>query len=118
MLPSDPPFYEFEDVFFFRDPASPSTFHYLAGPPRLTRSPDGNPNLLLLKYKNAIEAMTTGAAPTRDQLGGAFLMFGVDCGISDSTKTSIKSKLEEFAPKDAGPISLVPVLYTKGKVSV
>ena len=74
--------------------------------------------MLLLKYKNAIDSMTTGAAPTRDQLGGAFLMFGVDCGLSESTKSSIENKLQAFLPPDGGKISLVPVLFTKGKVSV
>ena len=118
MLTFESPFYELEDVIIFRDYASPTTFHYLTGPPRLTRSDDGNPNLLLLKYKNAIDAMTTGAGPTRDQLGGAFLMFGVDCGLSQSTKDSITSKLQAFLPPDSGEISLVPVLFTKGKVSV
>jgi hypothetical protein len=118
MLTFESPFYEIENVIVFRDQASPTTFHYLAGPPHLTKTEDGKPNLLLLKYKNAIDAMTTGAAPTRDQLGGAFLMFGVDCGISQSTKATITSKLQGMVPKDAGPVSLVPVLYTKGKVSV
>lgn len=118
MLTFESPFYEIEDVIVFRDHASPITFHYLAGPPHLTRSPDGNPNLLLLKYKKAIDAMTEGAGPTRDQLGGAFLLFGVDCGLSEATKNAIKSKLQAFVPPDAGSITLVPVLYTKGKVSV
>ncbi len=118
MLTFESPFYEIEDVIVFRDHASPITFHYLAGPPRLTRSPDENPNLLLLKYKKALDAMTTGAAPTRDQLGGAFLLFGVDCGLSESTKNAIKNKLQAFVPPDAGDITLVPVLYTKGTVSV
>jgi len=118
MLTFESPFYEIENVIVFRDYSSPTTFHYLAGPPHLTKNEDGNPNLLLLRYKTAIDAMTTGAVPTRDQLGGAFLMFGVDCGIPEATKNAIKNKLQSVAPKDSGEISLVPVLYTKGKVSV
>jgi hypothetical protein len=117
MLTFESPFYEIEDVIVFRDHASPTMFYYLAGPPHLTVA-DGVPNLLLLKYKNVIDAMSTGAALTRDQLGGAFLMFGVDCGLPDSTKNSIKSKLQNFVPDATGEISLAPVLYTKGKVSV
>lgn len=118
MLTFESPFYEIEDVIVFRDHASPTTFHYLAGPPHLTVTGDGKPTFLLLKYKNAIDNMSAGAAPTRDQLGGAFLMFGVDCGLPQSTKDAITSKLQSLAPQAGGPISLVPVLYTKGKVSV
>src|SRR5690348_5918450 len=113
MLTFESPFYEIEDVIVFRDHVSPTMFYYLAGPPRLTVS-NGTPNLLLLKYKNAIDAMSAGAALTRQQLGGAFLLFGVDCGLSDSTKNSIKSKLREFVPDGGGEVSLAPVLYTKG----
>jgi len=118
MLTFESPFYEIEGVIVFRDHASPTTFHYLAGPPHLTIDDAGKPTLLMLKYKNAIDAMSTGAGPTRDQLGGAFVMFGVDCGLSPATKDTITSKLQDLAPHGAGPISLVPVLYTKGKVSV
>ena len=71
-----------EGVVVFRDHASLTTYHYLAGPPRLSRSPDGKPNLLLLKYRNALDAMGDASARTREQLGGAFLLFGVDCGVS------------------------------------
>jgi hypothetical protein len=118
MLTFESPFYEIEGVIVFRDHASPTTFHYLAGPPHLTVDDAGKPTFLMLKYKNAIEAMSTGAGPTRDQLGGAFVMFGVDCGLSQATKDTITSKLQDLAPQAKGPISLVPVLYTKGKVSV
>ena len=118
MLTFESPFYEIEDVIVFRDHASPTTFHYLAGPPHLTVDDAGKPTFLMLKYKNAIDTMSTGAGPTRDQLGGAFVMLGVDCGLSQATKDTITSKLQDMAPKGAGAISLVPVLYTKGKVSV
>jgi hypothetical protein len=116
MLTFESPFYEIEDVIVFRDHASPTMFYYLAGPPHLTVS-DGQPNLLLLKYKNAIDSMAASKL-TREQLGGAFLLFGVDCGLSESTKNTIKGKLQEFVPDGGGEISLAPVLYTKGTVSV
>jgi hypothetical protein len=117
MLTFESPFYEIEDIIIFRDHASPTTFHYLAGPPRLTRT-NGKPNLLLLKYKHALDSITSGPGATRDQLGGGFLMFGVDCGIDQTVKDSITSKLQSRVPPGAGNVTLVPVLYTKGKVSV
>ena len=118
MLTFESPFYEIEGVVVFRDHASLTTFHYLAGPPRLSRSPDGKPNLLLLKYRNALDAMGSASARAREQLGGAFLLFGVDCGVPQETKNAIASQLQSRVPPDTGPVNLVPVLYTKGKVSV
>lgn len=117
MLTFESPFYEIEGVVVFRDHASPTTFHYLAAPPRLSRTPEGKPNLLLLKYSNALE--TTAAAPRlREQLGGGFLLFGVDCGIDPDVRLTIERKLQSLAPPDAGPVSLVPVLYSRGTVNV
>src|SRR5262245_13911938 len=118
MLTFESPFYEIEGIVVFRDHISLTTFHYLAGPPHLTRSSDGKPNLLLLKYRTALDAMGDASKRTREQLGGAFLLFGVDCGVSQETKNAITSQLQSRLPPDAGPVNLVPVLYTKGKVSV
>jgi len=116
MLTFESPFYEVDGVIVFRDHASPTTFHYLGGPPRLTRTSPGNvPNLLLLKYRHALEASASTTAATRDQLGGGFLMFGVDCGLSDTKKQEIANTI---SAKVGGEVELVPVLFTKGKVSV
>ena len=118
MLTFETPFYEFENVVVFRDHAVPTLFYYLAGPPRLTRDEDGTPNLLLLKYRHALDSSTSMSAREREQLGGGFLMFGVDCGLSDDTKAEIKRELEARQPPGSGPVSLVPVLYTAGTVKV
>jgi hypothetical protein len=119
MLTFESPFYEIEGVVVFRDHASPTTFHYLAGPPRLTRGPDNRPHLLMLKYRHALEATDT-TPRLREQLGGAFLMFGVDCGIPEDTKRSIERRLLRSLPADleADQVTLVPVLYTAGRVDV
>src|SRR4249919_2751799 len=115
MLTFESPFYEIEGVIVFRDHASKKTFHYLAGPPHLSRSDPGNvPNLLMLTYKRALDASATTTVATRDQLGGAFLMFGVDCGLSEAKKQAIISGLE--AKANVSDVELVPVLFTKGKV--
>jgi hypothetical protein len=118
MLTFESPFYEIKGVVVLRDHAVPTMFHYLAGPPRLTRSDDGRPNLLLLKYRHALDAMASTTPLVREQLGGGFLLFGVDCGLSEEVKEEIIRELQSRVPPDAGPISLVPVLYTKGTVNV
>lgn len=118
MLTFETPFYEIENVVIFRDHAVPTLFHYLAGPPRLTRDAEGNPSLLLLKYRHALDAATTLSVREREQLGGAFLLLGVDCGIPEDTKQEITRELQARLPAGTGPISLVPVLYTAGTVKV
>jgi hypothetical protein len=118
MLTFESPFYEFKGVVVFRDHAAKTMFHYLAGPPRLTRDDDGRPNLLLLKYRHALDAMASTTPRVREQLGGGFLLFGVDCGLPDDVRAEIVRELESRVPPDAGPISLAPVLYTKGTVNV
>jgi len=117
MLTFESPFYEIQDVIVFRDHAVPTMFYYLAGPPHLTRA-DGKPNFLLLKYRNALDAMGGANPLTRQQLGGGFLVFGVDCGLTEGVKSAITSELSSKVPPGSGPISLAPVLYTKGKVNV
>jgi hypothetical protein len=118
MLTFESPFYEISGVVVFRDHASATTFHYLAGPPKLSRSPDGTPNLLLLKYQEAIAALGDTNPLMRDQLGGGFLMFGVDCGLTQAVKDDIVRELESRVPPGSGPVNLVPVLYTQGSVNV
>ena len=117
MLTFESPFYEIEGIVIFRDHASRTTFHYLAGLPQLTRGADNKPHLLLLKYRHALESTDTSPR-LREQLGGAFLMFGVDCEVDEDKKQSIERGLARLLPEDAGPISAVPVLYTAGRVDV
>jgi hypothetical protein len=108
---------EIAGVVVLRNHQFPNMFHYLAGPPKLTVDEHGVPSILLLKYREALDAM--GASPkTRDELGGAFLLLGVDCELSEETKAEIVRELETRVPPDSGPVSLVPVLYTKGTVSI
>ena len=84
MLTFESPFYEIEGVILFRDHADPALFHYLAGPPHISLGEDQEPQFQLLKYRQVLEA--SGDAATRDELGGGFLIFGVDCGLPDSIK--------------------------------
>jgi hypothetical protein len=116
MLTLEAPFYEIKNVLVFRDHASSTTFYYLAGPPHLTVD-NGNAQFTLLKYRSALDAGGSAAARVREQLGGAFLMIGVDCSIPDDIKDSIESELASQAP-DGAKISLVPVLYTHGTAKV
>ena len=118
MLTFESPFYEIEGVVVFRDHASLTTFHYLAGPPRLSRSPDGKPNLLLLKYRNALDAMGT---PRRGRASNWEAHFCCSVWIVEclrKPRMRSRASCSRELPPDAGPVNLVPVLYTKGKVSV
>lgn len=115
MLTLQTPFYELSGVVVFRDHAVPTTFHYLAGPPRLSVR-DGKPQLSLIEYREALAGAASGAL-SRDQLGGGFLTLGVDCRIDEDTLTSVRRELVETIPElIEDEVSLVPVLYTSGKV--
>src|SRR5262249_52355668 len=116
MLTLEPPYYSIKGIIVFRDHASPSTFYYLAGPPKLSRRPDGKPDFMLLKYREALDGAATAAAAAKDQLGGAFLIFGVDCGVTDSVRAEIQGEVSSYAPD--GDVQLLPVLYTQGSVKV
>lgn len=117
MLTFESPFYEFAGVVVFRDHASPTTFHYLAPAPKLRRDSNGKPHLLLLKYRRALDAVS--ASPVaREALGGGFLMFGVDCALSEDARGTILRELSSRVPPGSGAINLVPALYTKGTVNI
>lgn len=118
MLTFESPFYEEEGIVVFRDHAVSTLFYYLAGPPRLALDESGRPQFTLLKYRHAIENFRETENLTRDQLGGGFLTFAVDCRLDPGQKDAIADKLQARMPPDAGPISLVPVLYSEGTVHV
>ncbi|MCA9652502.1 MAG: hypothetical protein KC501_21480 [Myxococcales bacterium] len=118
MLSLETPYYEIEGIVVFRDHALPTLFHYLAGPPRLTVR-DGKPHFRLLKYREALAGSTLSPS-TRDQLGGGFLTFGVDCRVDEETLDAVRTGLIELLSDQIASledeIALVPVLYTKGTV--
>lgn len=116
MLTFESPIYDIGGIVVFRDHDSPGIFHYLLGPPHLTQNPDG-PAFEMLTYRDAV-AGTSVSPLTRDQLGGGFLMLGVDCGLSETELDIIKSELEGLVPDGTPEITLNPVLYTKGTVSI
>jgi hypothetical protein len=116
VLTFESPVYDIGGIVVFRDHESPSDFHYLAGPPHITRNPDG-PVITMLTYRNAV-AGTSVSSLTRDQLGGGFLMLGVDCGLSETQLATIKSELSGLVPDGTPEINLSPVLYTRGTVNI
>src|SRR5262249_14114060 len=117
MLTFEAPFYELRGIIVFRDHADPTMFYYLAGPPKLTVV-DNKPSFQMLTYRRVFDAMTDAHSLAREQLGGAFVMFGVDCAVAEETNGAIRGDLQALLPPDAGPVKLAPVLYTKGKVNV
>lgn len=110
------PVYNIAGITVLRDHQSDSDFYYLAGPPHITRD-SGEPVFSMLTYRNAVGGVNVNPV-TRDQLGGAFLMFEVDCGLTQAQLTTIEGELEALVPPGTGPINLSPVLYTQGSVSI
>lgn|GEM_PF-6117599 len=116
MLTFESPVYLIDDIVVFRDHALPGSFYYLHGSPHITKV-NGQPVFMLLTYRNAVGGVAV-APVTRDQLGGAFLTFEVDCGLSVTQLATIQGELSALVPPGTADVNLTPVLYTSGTAHV
>ena len=96
MITFESPVYLIDDIVVFRDHALPGSFYYLHGSPHITKV-NGDPVFMLLTYRNAVGGVAV-APVTRDQLGGAFLTFEVDCGLSETQLATIQGELSALVP--------------------
>ena len=116
MITFESPVYLIDDIVVFRDHALPGSFYYLHGSPHITKV-NGESVFMLLTYRNAVGGVAV-APVTRDQLGGAFLTFEVDCGLSVARLATIQGELSALVPPGVTEINLTPVLYTSGTAHV
>src|SRR6185503_19576858 len=89
----------------YADHASPSTFHYLPGSPRLLSTP-GRAGAQLIRYRG-------GAAHRPDDLGGGLLALDVHLGIDAQTLDEVRRTLQQ---RVQDVVSLVPVTFAEGQV--
>ena len=81
----------------FRDHASPSTFHYLPGTPRIVAE-DGDPHLQLIRFRGSSQS-------------GGILSLDAELGLDPGLLSSIG---EELSRRFGVEPNLVPVLFSKG----
>lgn len=93
-------------VTLFPDHAAPDRFYYLADCPRLRRTPEGLPELKLLKYRLD--------ASLRQALGAGLLSLTVDLGVEEERLKTVRRRLAAHTTLTATP-QLVPFPAEAGK---
>lgn len=101
----------------FADHSDPRQFYFAAPDPHLART-GGQPMLDLFTY--AVELRSSPLAGTRipDELGAGFLTMGVDCSVSTGQRQAAVQALAQQVGLDPDQISLSPIPYLSGTVSV
>lgn len=112
MLYFDAPIGPIEGLMIYRDHQDPNLFYYVPERPRLARN-EGVPEFIYLKYKRDITDNPALDPAVKESLGGGFLAFTVDLGVSDEQLDAIKEKLGAFA---TGEVKLTPIQFRKGSV--
>ena len=82
MLYLDEPIGPLNGLMIYRDHANKSLFYYVPERPRLARN-DGVPEFVFLKYKRDITDNADFDPDTKQSLGGGFMAFTVDLGVSE-----------------------------------
>lgn len=112
MLYLDAPIGPIRGMMIYRDHQDEGLFHYVPERPRLALN-DGVPEFVFLKYRRDITDNPAFDPETKQELGGGFLAFTVDLGVSDEELDEIKGELAQFA---SGEVRLAPIQFRKGSV--
>src|SRR5262245_57650343 len=112
MLYLDAPIGPIKGMMIYRDHVDKDLFYYVPERPRLA-SNDGVPEFVFLKYRRDITDNPDFDPDTKAALGGGFIAFTVDLGVSDEQLDAMKQELGKFAE---GEVKLTPIQFRKGSV--
>ncbi|HSF43239.1 MAG TPA: hypothetical protein VLT87_25790 [Thermoanaerobaculia bacterium] len=112
MLYLDAPIGPIGGLMIYRDHADPDLFYYVPERPRLANN-DGVPEFVFLKYRRDITDNPDFDPDVKQALGGGFLAFTVDLGVSDEQLDDMKRELGRFSN---GEVKLTPIQFRKGSV--
>ena len=112
MLYLDSPIGPINGLMIYRDHQDPDMFYYVPERPRLALN-DGTPEFVFLKYRRDITDNADFDPDKDESLGGGFLAFTVDLGVTDEQLDDMKRELRRFAD---GDIKLAPIQFRKGSV--
>lgn len=112
MLYLDAPIGPIKGLVIYRDHQDKSLFYYVPERPRLAMN-EGVPEFVFLRYKRDITDNPDFDPDTKQSLGGGFLAFTVDLGVTDEQLNEIKQELSQFAD---GAVKLTPISFRKGTV--
>ncbi|WP_370942047.1 hypothetical protein AB5J62_23360 [Amycolatopsis sp. cg5] len=112
MLYLDKPIGPINGLMLFRDHADPDLFFYAPERPRLALN-EGVPEFQLLIYRRDITDNPNLSDEDKQRLGGGFLAFTVDLGVTDAQLKEVKKQLAVFS---GGNVKLTPIPFTDGTV--
>jgi len=112
MLYLDAPIGPINGLMVYRDSEDLNLFYYVPERPRLAMN-EGVPEFVYLKYKRDITDNPDFDEDAQQSLGGGFLAFTVDLGVTDDQLDEMKRELRNFAD---GEVKLVPIQFRKGSV--
>ncbi|MEZ0448651.1 hypothetical protein [Cellulomonas sp. ICMP 17802] len=101
----------------FADHADPVQFYYAAPEPTIART-GGQPMFDLFTYAVELAQSPLKGTTIPAELGAGFLTMGVECTLSDDKHAAAVQKLGGLLDRDPDTISLSPIPYVRGSVSV
>lgn len=110
MLSLAPPYYRYGNVVLGRDYGDPAQFYLFPNAPRIARTEDGKPAILLLVFRQDLDDIPEDA----DEAVG-FLSLDVDLGYTDEEIDAAKRKLVNDLNLTVEP-KIAPMLYRHGSV--
>jgi hypothetical protein len=117
MLSLDKPAVRAGGLLVWTDHADAGQFYYAAPDPSIATAA-GRPMYELFEYAVALEHSPLSGTTIPDELGAGFLTMGVDCRLNDATRAKAVRELADLAGRDPAAVSLAPIPYTSGAVSV
>lgn len=112
MLYLDTPIYFINGLQIHRDFQNANQFYFFPGAPRIHRE-NGEPAFQLLKYARDVTDNPLMPPDTKEQVGGAFLVFTADIGVDEKILEDTKRQIGAFAE---GEVVLAPVPFHTGAV--
>jgi hypothetical protein len=111
------PAVEVDNMVAYVDHAIGTQWYVAAPPPRIARS---GGRLAFDVYSYAVDLRTSPLAGTSipDELGAGFLTMGTECVLSAAQRSRLAGVIAQRVGVPAEQISLAPIPYTKGKVTV
>lgn len=101
----------------FADHADPSVHYYAAPNPRLART-GSQPMFDLFTYAVELEHSPLSGTRIPEELGAGFLTMGVECTLPDAERSAALQALGARLERDPATLSLNPIPYVRGSVSV
>lgn len=117
MLSLETPAVRIGEVLVFPDHAVPGAFYYAAPNPKISRT-GGQLMFDILSYSVELKHSPLAGTTIPDELGAGFLTLGVDCALDPTVHSRTIGELSTRTGMPEQQITLSPIPYTKGTVSL